>query len=527
MSVDTPANGRKGANMCEHCWNRREFTTLTAAGLTGSVLGLSSAFAADTPDVEPWDPDKPPVVTGRPLRVQPILAHDVRSPRDKTSWRSWSEIINEPAAAAEMQRIAGELKDLSAKADFPLEFLPPAKVTTVEQAGRLQQSDFDVVLLYAASNARLFQPCCAAHPQRDTVVFVRHKSGPTYYGYECLGVRFFRVPSPEVWQANSADNHGPVTLDDVVVDDYDDVLWRLRALYGLKNFVGQRVLALGGPQGKYDASAPDVARKRYRLEIIDVGYEQLQARLQAIAADARLQQQFASWTDRYLAMPNTTLQTDREFVQRAFALYHVFRQWLAEHKAPAITINACMGTIISMSDTTACMPLSWLNDEGYVAMCESDFVVVPAGILLHYISGKPVFMHNSTFPHRAIVTCAHCTAPRRMDGKRYEPARIMTHYESDFGAAPKIEMPIGQQVCAISPEYASGRWVGIKAVVRDNPCFAICRSQQDVEIQGDWKRLIPEARDSHWMMVYGDYLREVGYAARKIGLTWDDISSSG
>ena len=189
-----------------------------------------------------------------------------------------------------------------------------------------------------------------------------------------------------------------------------------------------------------------------------------------------------------------------------------------------MTINACMGTIITMSDTTACMPLSWLNDEGYIALCESDFVVVPVGILLHYISGKPVFMHNSTFPHKAMVTCAHCTAPRRMDGEHYEPARIMTHYESDFGAAPKIEMPIGQQVCAISPEYASGRWVGIRGIVRDNPNFAICRSQQDVEIQGDWKRLIPEARDSHWMMVYGDYLREACYAAHKIGLTWDNIS---
>ena len=489
-------------------------------------MGLASVAAANTASVEPWDPDKPPVVTGRPLRVQPILAHAVMAPREKTSWRSWSEIVNEPAAAEEMKRIGGELKRLSAKADFPLELLPPAKVTTVEQAAEVQRGDFDVALLYAASNARLFAPCCAAAAERDTVVFVRHKSGPTYYGYECLGVRFFKVPSPELWQGNSADSHGPVTLDDVVVDDYDEVLWRLRALYGLKNFVGQRVLALGGPQGKYDGSAPDVARERYRLEIIDVAYEELAARLKAVMADAKLQQQCGAWTDRYLAMPNTKLETKREFVQRAFALYLVFRQWLGEHKAPAITVNSCMGTAISMSDTTACMPLSWLNDEGYVALCESDFVVVPAGILLHYIAGKPVFMHNSTFPHKAIVTCAHCTAPRRMDGKRYEPARIMTHYESDFGAAPKIEMPIGQQVCAISPEYATKRWVGITAVVRDNPCFAICRSQQDVEIEGDWKRLIPEARDSHWMMVYGDYLREIGYAARKIGLTWDDVSSA-
>jgi len=506
--------------------NRREFAAMTAVGLAGSAMALSSTTAADTATVEPWDPDKPPVVTGRPLRVQPILAHNVMAPRDKASWRSWSEIVNEPAAAEEMQRIGDELKNLSARADFPLELLPPVKVTTVEQAAEVQRGDFDVALLYAASNARLFLPCCTAAPERDTVVFVRHKSGPTYYGYECLGVRFFKVPSPEVWQGNSADDHGPVTLDDMVVDDYDEVLWRFRALYGLKNFVGQRVLALGGPQGKYDRSAPEVARERYRLEIVDIAYEELAARLKAVMADAKLQQQCDAWTGRYLSMPHTKLETKREFVQRAFGLYLAFRRWLCEHKASAITINSCMGTIISMSDTTACMPLSWLNDEGYIALCESDFVVVPAGILLHYIAGKPVFMHNSTFPHKATVTCAHCTAPRRMDGQRYEPARIMTHYESDFGAAPKIEMPIGQQVCAISPEYAIGRWVGIKGVVRDNPCFAICRSQQDVEIQGDWKRLIPEARDSHWMMVYGDYLREIGYAARKIGLTWDNVSGA-
>jgi hypothetical protein len=100
----------------------------------------------------------------------------------------------------------------------------------------------------------------------------------------------------------------------------------------------------------------------------------------------------------------------------------------------------------------------------------------------------------------------------------------MTHYESDFGAAPKVEMPIGQPLTFIDPEYTTGRWLGIKGVVRDNPCFDICRSQQDVQLQGHWKKLLAEARDSHWMMAYGDYLQEVGYAARKIGLRWENIS---
>ena len=401
--------------------SRRQFTAMTTAGLTGTALGLSSAGVADTAAVKPWHPNRPPIVTGRPLRLQPVLTHAVCTPREKASWRSWSEIVNEPAAAAEMGRIAGELKTLAATADFPLEILPLAKVTAVEHAENVQRGDFDAILLYAASGGSLFRPCCAADPLRDTIIFVRHRSGPTYYGYECLGTRFFKVPSPDLWQHNSADNHGPVTLDDVVVDDYDEVLWRLRALYGLKNFIGQRVIALGGAQGKYDRTAPDVARERYRLNVVDTEYEELARRLKEVRADTRLQQQCAAWTDEYLAVPNTKLETKRQFVHNAFALHHIFRQWLTEHTAPAITINACMGTIISMSDTTACMPLSWLNDEGYIALCESDFVVVPAGILLHYISGKPVFMHNSTFPHQAMVTCAHCTAPRRMDGQHYEP----------------------------------------------------------------------------------------------------------
>ena len=35
-------------------------------------------------------------------------------------------------------------------------------------------------------------------------------------------------------------------VDDIVVDEYGDVLWRLRALYGLKNARGTRSLAIGG-----------------------------------------------------------------------------------------------------------------------------------------------------------------------------------------------------------------------------------------------------------------------------------------
>ncbi len=229
-------------------------------------------------------------------------------------------------------------------------------------------------------------------------------------------------------------------------------------------------------------------------------------------------------TAHYLALPRTRLVAERQAVVNAFVLYQAIRDLMAEHDATAFTVKSCMNTIIPMSETTACLPLELLNDEGLIALCESDFVIIPAALLLRHIAGKPIFLHNSTFPHGGMVTCAHCTCPRRMDARHYAPVEILTHFESDYGAAPKVIMPIGQQVTFIDPEYSAPRWAGFRGVVKANPFYQICRSQQDVEIRGDWRKLRNEARDSHWVMAYGDYLREIGFASRKLGLQWADFS---
>ena len=113
--------------------------------------------------------------------------------------------------------------------------------------------------------------------------------------------------------------------------------------------------------------------------------------------------------------------------------------------------------------------MSLLNDEGYLAFCESDFVVIPSGILLHYISGKPVFLNDPTYPHDGVVTLAHCTAPRKMDGARLSAARILTHFESDYGAAPKVEMKIGQICTNLVPDFDCKKWVGFDGTHRRQP----------------------------------------------------------
>ena len=501
--------------------DRRAFLGLAVRGSVGAMLAWTPSLFAATATVD-WDPHKPFRALGRPLKVQPIFMYALPVKKKQTSWRSWGGVQTETAVNEEMARIAGDLKRMAAKAEFRLQLLPVAKVTSPEAAEAAARQDQDVTLLYACTGSGSLLRACLGG-KSHALIFVRHQSGPVYYWYEALSTQYLQQDRSDMASASNT-NHLNAHVEDVVVDDCAELLWRLRALFALKNLLGTRIVALGGAWGKYAPDAPQKAQERFQLEVVDVSYETFAPRLRQARADRALVSAAEKATMRYLRLPRTRLMTDRQAVVNAFVLYQALKDLMLENDATAFTVKSCMGTIIPMSETTACLPLELLNDEGLIAFCESDFVIIPAGLLLRHIAGKPVFLHNSTFPHARRVTCAHCTCPRRLDGRKYAPAEILTHYESDYGAAPKVTMPIGQQVSFIDPEYSSTRWVGFRGIVKANPFYQICRSQQDVEIQGDWQRLRREARDSHWVMVYGDHLREIGFAARKLGLEWANVS---
>jgi len=496
--------------------NRREFLGLTTAGIAGGMLGLTASVSA-IPQSEAWDPHKPLVCTGRALVVQPVLMYHVVQKRPATSWKSWGGVQSDEAAATEAGRIDADLQALCSKAQFPLTILPTVKVKSVDEAAKVHEGQYDAVIVCAASGSGdLLKACFAPTKDKDTIIFVRRSSGPAYYWFEALSTRYLKCTN----EGAPAPTGREVHVEDVVVDDASELLWRLRALYGMKNFLGTRIVALGGPWGKYAPEAPDFARQKFGLEIIDVSYEEVTPKIKAALESRERMAAAQEATRAYLAMPGTTLATTNEFVVNAFMLQAVFKDLMREHNAPAFTIRNCMSTIMPISQTTPCLTLGLLNDEGLMAFCESDFVIIPAGILLRYICGRPVFLHNSTFPHNGVVTCAHCSSPRRFDGVHYEPARILTHYESEYGTGTKVEIPIGRQVTFVDPQYSTGRWLGFTGIVRNNPAYEICRSQHDVEIEGDWKKLLNEVRDSHWVMAYGDHLKELAYAARKLGVQW-------
>lgn len=454
----------------------------------------------------------------RPLRMQPVLLYSVPKRREGTSWRQWGGIQTEDDAKAEKERIEGELKLVKQRSDFALELLPVRLVTDATQAAAVAAEAHDGTIVYAAGSS---EPAlrAATPPEKWNIIFCRHRTGPAYVWYEIVHPRYLRKMVDEYGQPG-------MTIDDVVVDEVNDIVWRLRALHGLKNTLGKKVITIGGAGGwgAGGKMAPQRAQELWKLEYVNVPYEQLSERIQKAMADEALVERCRQDAGRYLKHGVTQMSTKREYVDRAFVLTEVFRRIMEEAGTDALTVQHCMGTIMGVSQTTACLPLSLLNDDGYMAFCESDFVVIPSGILLKGISGKPVFLNDPTYPHHGVVTLAHCTAPRRMDGQNYERALMLTHFESDYGAAPKVEMKLGQACTNIVPDFASAKWVGFEGKIVGNPFLDICRSQIDVEIKGDWRSLLSEMKGFHWMMSYGNYLREVGYALSKVGVDWLDVS---
>jgi hypothetical protein len=461
-----------------------------------------------------------PLPDGKPLRVKPVLTFHLDQPRERTSWRSYGGLRTRADVDRELLRIADELTRLRASAEFPIELLPLSTVNNDAEAKAAVGADCDTFLVFGASGAQQWIESLAA-TKKPNILFVRHKSGPVYLWYEIAHWRLLR-------KSEDAKTEPNLDFDDVVVDDYGDVLWRLRSLYGLKNARGTTMLAIGGLNAYSKPGqerGPSHAKEVWGYTLQNVGYDELKERLRLARADDRVVKESQRQADELLAQPNVALATDRKFVVNTYLTLKVIKDLMVERGASNVGVGDCMGGLIPIFDTPPCLALSVLNDEGFTAFCHTDLTHTMPGVLLRWISGKPSFVCNSHFPHHGQLTLAHCAAPRKMNGRDFEPTTLMTHYESDYGAATKVHYPKGQVVTCIIPNLHCTKWLAFRARIVDSPSFDMCRSQMDIEIDGDWRTLTKEMEGFHTIVCYGDYLREAGYAVKKTGaVEWRNYS---
>lgn len=518
-SEETPA-----MNDNDHASNplgRRRFLKTTAIASTG--FGLASS--EDRPPARRPDAGAAPLdrSTDRPFVVQPVLVYHLYERRKATTWKEWGGLQTRQDVAEEVRRIDTELRDLQPRAGFPLRTLPVLEVHSDATLARVLERPCDLLLVYGAGaggpglySFRWIE--ALADSGTPNLLFLRHKSGPIFLLYETVHPYFLRRGKDAFVQPN-------LTLDDVVVDAYEKVLWRLRAWRGLMRTRGATVVAVGGPgSGGLPHVCPASATEHWKLDIVTVPEAELKTAIGKAHADRDVVRETREAMDRYLEDGVVSVAAQLSSVHNAFILARVLNDLMRAHGAQAVTIRNCM-SFGHIARTTPCLAFSLINDGGAMAFCESDFSVIPAGMLLGNIADRPVFLNDPTFPHDGVCTNAHCSCTRRLDGATLEPVKILTHCESEYGAAPKVLFRKGQTITNLVPSFSGTRWVGFTGTITDHPDYDICRSQFDCAIHGDWKKLLREMRGFHWITGYGDYLDEIGFVLPKLGIEWETITA--
>ena len=76
----------------------------------------------------------------------------------------------------------------------------------------------------------------------------------------------------------------------------------------------------------------------------------------------------------------------------------------------------------------------------------------------------------------------------------------------------------GQAVTVIKPDFEARHWLALTGKIVDTPFLATCRAQIEIGLDADTQDVIRNMRGFHCQIAYGDWAREVAYAARKVGI---------
>lgn len=193
--------------------------------------------------------------------------------------------------------------------------------------------------------------------------------------------------------------------------------------------------------------------------------------------------------------------------------YLVIKKICQEERINAMTIR-CFD-IVKVCNTTSCLALALLNDEGIVAGCEGDMQTLLTMILAKRLCGEEAFMANPSQLTSHTTMFAHCTIPLAM----CDETIIRSHFESGLGVAIQGAMPL--------TDYTIIKWGGrrldkmfvVEAKAIENPYSDhFCRTQITFDINLK-PYLLYKSIGNHHVIIRGRHADDVRVFMRENGIS--------
>jgi L-fucose isomerase-like protein len=190
-------------------------------------------------------------------------------------------------------------------------------------------------------------------------------------------------------------------------------------------------------------------------------------------------------------------------INDSLKVYLAMKKLVTEQKLDGLTIR-CFDLL--QYKYTACMGMSFCNDEGIVAGCEGDLHATFSMMIGSYLTEKACWMANpSTISIKDnTLILAHCTVPSEMIVDDTN-SRLTTHMESGLSVANHGPMKLGLvTIFRIGENFDKIVATTGEIFETDMRNPSLCRTQANIKLNSNVTDWMENTLGNHQVLVYGD-----------------------
>lgn len=293
----------------------------------------------------------------------------------------------------------------------------------------------------------------------------------------------------------------------LLLNDLEDgftALARLsRYLETRERLTGLRLGRIGEPSEWLVGSMPESAHVKdaWGPSVIDVPLKLLRMAIHEteLSESSALQQSFEAGAHR-ISEPSPS---DLEMAARVGA---ALRRVVREQGLDAFSLR-CFDLVKDLQ-TTGCLALSALLDEGIVAGCEGDIPAALTMLWMQTISGQTPFMANpqDLDPSANTLWLAHCTIARGM----LKGYALRSHFESSLGVGIQGELDPGPITLArIGGTDLREVFLTDGELLGNGDSELRCRTQIQVRLDSDVRELLSRPLGNHLVVIRGHWATQL------------------
>lgn len=330
---------------------------------------------------------------------------------------------------------------------------------------------------------------------------------------------FEHLPRPAVMLADGMQNSLAAALEisswlrsrgiksEILHGETQNIVHRIEILHqnfqAQRSLFGTRVGVIGTPSSWLIASNVDylLAKRRWGVEYVDIPLDKIYEKFDRISDD-EVGEVSAEIVSRALAIREGT----PEDMLKAMRLYRAIKEICIEKKLDAITLSCFK--LIEHTQSTGCLALSLLNDDGILAGCEGDLQSIFTLLAIKALTGKTGFMANPSLINNKTneVIFAHCTVGLKLTEKYI----IRSHFETGLGIAIEGLLPTGEiTVVKCGGESLDEYFLSSGHLVENTNYVNMCRTQVRIKLDVSTNYFLKTPLGNHHIIVQGNYVERL------------------